>query len=85
MIMTTSEIAESVKKVICTQLGCRYEDIKGDSELEFNLGADTLDIVELILALEEEFDVTLPDDECDAAKTVSDLIELVTKHLKGRR
>ena len=82
--MTTSEIAESVKKVICTQLGCRYEDIKGDSELEFNLGADALDIVELILALEEEFDVTLPDDECDAVKTVSDLIELVTKHFKGR-
>ena len=82
--MTTSEIAESVKKVICTQLGCRYEDIKGDSELEFNLGADALDIVELILALEEEFDVTLPDDECDAVKTVSDLIKLVTKHFKGR-
>ena len=83
--MTPSEIAESVKKVIHTQLGCRYEDIKGDSELEFNLGADTLDIVELILALEEEFDITLPEDECEPIKTVSELTELVTKHLKEGR
>lgn len=83
--MTKSEIAESVKKVIHIQLGCRYEDIKGDSELEFNLGADTLDIVELILALEEEFDITLPEDECEPIKTVSELTELVTKHLKGSR
>ena len=82
--MTTSEIAESVKKVIHIQLGCRYEDIKGDSELEFNLGADTLDIVELILALEEEFNITLPDSECEQVKTVSELTELVIKHLKGR-
>lgn len=82
--MTKSEIAESVKKVIHTQLGCKYEDIKGDAELEFNLGADTLDTVELIMALEEEFGVTLPEDECEPVKTVSDLIELVTKHLKGK-
>lgn len=83
--MTKSEIAESVKKVIHTQLGCKYEDIKGDAELAFNLGADTLDTVELIMALEEEFDVTLPDDECGSIETVSDLTNLVTKHLKGRR
>jgi acyl carrier protein len=83
--MTQSEIAESVKKVIHIQLGCSYEDIKGDAELEFNLGADTLDIVELILALEEEFDITLPEEECEPIKTVSELTELVTKHLKGSR
>lgn len=83
--MTKSEIAESVKKVIHAQLGCKYEDIKGDSELAFNLGADLLDTAELIMALEEEFDVTIPDDECDSIITVSDLTELVTKHLKGRR
>ena len=83
--MTKSEIAESVKKVIHAQLGCKYEDIKGDSELAFNLGADLLDTAELIMALEEEFDVTIPDDECYSIITVSDLTELVTKHLKGRR
>ena len=68
--MTKSEIAESVKKVIHAQLGCKYEDIKGDSELAFNLGADLLDTAELIMALEEEFDVTIPDDECYSIITV---------------
>ena len=83
--MTNAEIAESVKKVIHSQLGCKYEYIKGNSKLASDLGADALDTVELILALEEEFDITLPDDECESIETVSDLTILVTKHLKGIR
>ena len=70
-------ILEKVKEVIVEQLGVEDEVIKPDTSFIDDLGADSLDIVELIMALEEEFDLQIPDSEAEKIATVGDVIEYI--------
>ena len=69
-----------VKELICSRLGCKLEQITDDASLTLDLGADSLDVTEVYLVLEEEFGIELPDDNQDI--TVGDLIYLVEKTIK---
>lgn len=75
--MNPDAILEKVKEVIIEQLGVEDESIKMDTSFIDDLGADSLDIVELIMALEEEFDMQIPDSEAEKITTVNDVVEYI--------
>ena len=75
--MNPDAILEKVKEVIVEQLGVEDENIKLDISFIDDLGADSLDIVELIMALEEEFDMQIPDSEAEKISTVNDVVEYI--------
>lgn len=68
---------EKVKKIIVEQLGVEEEDVVLEASFIDDLGADSLDIVELIMALEEEFDIEIPDNEAEKIVTVNDAVEYI--------
>ncbi len=68
---------EKVKKIIAEQLGVEEDEIAMESSFIDDLGADSLDIVELIMALEEEFDLEIPDSEAEKISTVGDVVEYI--------
>ena len=70
-------VLEKVKKIIIEQLGVEEEDIAMESSFIDDLGADSLDIVELIMALEEEFDLEIPDSEAEKITTVGDAVDYI--------
>lgn len=70
-------VFEKVKKIIVEQLGVEEEEITMESSFIDDLGADSLDIVELIMALEEEFDLEIPDSEAEKISTVGDIVEYI--------
>ena len=76
-----SNIDERVKSVIVKQLGVKEEDVKNDSKFIDDLGADSLDTVELGMGLEEEFDTEIPDQEAEKITTVQQAIDYVNKNL----
>ena len=75
-----SDIKAQVSEIICEQLDVKPEDIEESKTFTDDLGADSLAIVELVLALEERFDVKIPDDEVDKIKTVGDAINYIKTH-----
>ena len=75
--MNPDAILEKVKEVIIEQLGVEDDNIKLDTSFIDDLGADSLDIVELIMALEEEFDMQIPDSEAEKITTVNDVVEYI--------
>ena len=75
-----SNIEERVKKIVAEQLGVK-EDIANDASFVDDLGADSLDTVELVMALEEEFDCEIPDDEAEKITTVQLAIDYINKNL----
>lgn len=70
-------VFEKVKKIIVEQLGVEEDDIAMESSFIDDLGADSLDIVELIMALEEEFDIEIPDSEAEKITTVGDAVDYI--------
>jgi acyl carrier protein len=74
-----SEIEEKVKKIICEQLDVPEEDVVPTASFVDDLGADSLDQVELIMAMEEEFDVSIPDEDAEKIATVQDAIDYIKK------
>lgn len=74
-----SNVEERVKKIVAEQLGVK-EDIANDASFVDDLGADSLDTVELVMALEEEFECEIPDDEAEKITTVQQAIDYVTKN-----
>jgi acyl carrier protein len=74
------EIAQRVKEIIAKNLDVNIEDIKTESSFINDLGADSLAIVELVLALEEEFELDIPDEETEKIKTVQDAIDYIQAH-----
>lgn len=70
-------VFEKVKKIIVEQLGVEEDDVTMEASFIDDLGADSLDIVELIMALEEEFDLEIPDSEAEKIKTVGDAVEYI--------
>ena len=75
-----SDIQERVKKIIIEQLGVKEEEVKPEASFENDLGADSLDTVELVMALEEEFETEIPDEEAEKIKTVQAAIDYVNNH-----
>ena len=75
--MNPDAILEKVKEVIVEQLGVEDENIKLDTSFIDDLGGDSRDIVELIMALEEEFDMQIPDSEAEKISTVNDVVEYI--------
>ncbi len=73
-----STIEERVKKITVEQLGVSEEEVKIESSFVDDLGADSLDTVELVMALEEEFDTEIPDEEAEKITTVQAAIDYVT-------
>ena len=80
--MTTGNVEQKVKGIIAEQLGVAEDEIKTTSSFIEDLGADSLDIVELVMAMEEEFEVEIPDEEAENIKTVQDAINYITTHKK---
>ncbi|MDE1462628.1 acyl carrier protein [Spartinivicinus poritis] len=75
-----STIDERVKKIVCEQLGVKEEEVTNGASFVDDLGADSLDTVELVMALEEEFETEIPDEEAEKITTVQEAIDYVIKH-----
>jgi len=73
------ESMDKIKKIIVDQLGVDESKITEDSSFVDDLGADSLDIVELIMAFEEEFDLEIPDEDAEKIKTVGDAVKYLSK------
>ncbi|KZL94453.1 acyl carrier protein [Clostridium magnum] len=73
-------IFEKVKDIIAEQLGVDLEEINMESSFVDDLGADSLDIVELIMALETEFDLEIPDEDAEKISSVSDVVNYIKNH-----
>jgi acyl carrier protein len=80
--MSTTNIEAKVKSIIADQLGVSEDEIKPESSFIEDLGADSLDIVELVMAMEEEFEVEIPDEEAENIKSVGDAINYINTHKK---
>lgn len=75
-------IEQRVKKIVAEQLGVNEGDIKHESSFVDDLGADSLDTVELVMALEEEFECEIPDEEAEKITNVQQAIDYINKNLK---
>lgn len=73
-------IIDEVKAIIIEQLGVDEEDVKIDSSFVDDLGADSLDIVELVMALEEEFELEIPDEDAEKIRTVGEAVKYIQEH-----
>lgn len=77
------EIAEKVKTIIVDNLGVAAEEVTPKASFVDDLGADSLDTVELVMAFEEEFDIEIPDEDAEKIMTVENAIEYIQKHSKA--
>lgn len=75
-----SSVEERVKKLICEQLGVKEEEVRDEASFVEDLGADSLDTVELVMALEEEFETEIPDEEAEKITTVKESIDYILAH-----
>jgi acyl carrier protein len=75
--MEHDEVFAKVKEVIVDQLGVDEDDVVADASFVDDLGADSLDIVELVMALEDQFETSIPDEEAESIKTVGDAVDYI--------
>ena len=80
--MSSEEVFEKVKEIIVEQLGVAENAVTQEASFIDDLGADSLDIVELIMALEEEFDIEIPDSDAEKVVTVEDVVEYIKENVK---
>lgn len=81
--MDEQKVFEDVKKVVVEQLGVSESEVTKESSFVDDLGADSLDTVELVMALEEAFGMEIPDEEAEKIKTVGDTVNYVLSHAKN--
>lgn len=72
-----AEVFDKVKKLLCEQLDVEEEKVTAESSIVDDLGADSLDVVDMIMSLEEEFDVEIPDEDVEGMKTVGDVVKYI--------
>ena len=77
-------VVEKVKSIIAEQLGVKSDEIKPESSFVDDLGADSLDTVELVMALEEEFGIEIPDEDAEKMGTVGEAIKYIEDKVKGK-
>lgn len=75
-----ASVEERVKKLICEQLGVKMDEVKDEASFVDDLGADSLDTVELVMALEEEFETEIPDEEAEKITTVKEATDYILAH-----
>lgn len=75
--MEITEIEQRIKKIVAEQLGVNESEVKNESSFVNDLGADSLDTVELVMALEEEFECEIPDEQAEKINTVQEAIDFV--------
>jgi acyl carrier protein len=80
--IVSATLEEKVKKIIIDQLGVDEAEVTGEAKFIDDLGADSLDTVELVMALEEEFGIEIPDEEAEKIATVQDAIGYIRSHKK---
>jgi len=76
-------VEQRVKKIVAEQLGVNEADVKNESSFVNDLGADSLDTVELVMALEEEFETEIPDEEAEKITTVQQAVDYIQAHQKA--
>ena len=81
--MTEVEIFEKIKKIVMEQLGVELDKVTMDASFADDLGADSLDAVEFIMALEETFDIEVPDEDAEKLKTVGDAVKYINDKVNG--
>ncbi|MFZ0297765.1 MAG: acyl carrier protein [Candidatus Sulfotelmatobacter sp.] len=85
VIEKVKQIVEKVKQIIREQLGVEEDEITPTASFVDDLGADSLDTVELVMALEEAFNIEIPDNDAEKMRTVQDVIDYIEKHSKGKK
>ena len=80
--MSAHELAERVKQIVMEQLGAKEDALKPEARFAEDLGADSLDTVELVMAIEEEFGLEIPDEDAQQIHTVGDVVQYVEQKLK---
>ena len=73
---------DKIKEMIANQLSISVEEVSEEKEIVKDLGADSLDIVEMLMTLEEEYNITIPDEETVDIKTVGDIANVIGKYIK---
>ena len=80
--MSVENVQERVKNIIVEQLGVEADQVKPEAQFVNDLGADSLDTVELIMALDEEFDIEIPDEKAEKIKTVGEAVSYIEENAK---
>ena len=80
--MSVENVQERVKNIIVEQLGVEADQVKPEAQFVNDQGADSLDTVELIMALEEEFDIEIPDEKAEKIKTVGEAVSYIEENAK---
>ena len=78
------DVEQQVKEIICEQLSVEESEVTRDASFVETLNADSLDIVELVMALEEAFSIDIPDEQAEKIRTVDDAIKYVESHVKKK-
>lgn len=73
-------VFEKMKQILADQLDADIESITLDTDIQDDLGADSLDVVEMLMAIEDEFDIEIPDDQIENLKTVGNVVDYITKN-----
>ena len=80
---TVGTVTERVRKIVVEQLGIKEDELKNDASFVDDLGADSLDTVELVMALEEEFETEIPDEKAEQITTVQGAIDYIDSNIKN--
>ena len=83
-VATTVEIQEKVMQIVCEQMSVEKSELSRETSFVNDLNADSLDTVELVMELEDEFDLTIPDEEAEKLKTVGSAIDYIQAHIEGK-
>ena len=81
MQANATELGERIRAIVSDQLGVESGEIQADSKIADDLGADSLDVVELVMQLEDEFDIEVPDEAAESIRTIADVERYVAEHV----
>lgn len=76
-----AELGSRIRSIVSDQLGVSRDEIRSDSKIADDLGADSLDVVELVMQLEDEFDIEVPDEAAESIRTIADVEKYVADHV----